>query len=45
MGKDLTLTLDETIQYYMEETLLETMVELNCLHASAIAMNRKPVRF
>ena len=40
-GANLTLTLDETIQYYMEETLLETMVELNCLHASAIAMNPK----
>ncbi len=40
-GANLTLTLDETIQYYMEETLLETMLELNCLHASAVAMNPK----
>ena len=40
-GKDLTLTIDSKVQYYMEEVLQQGLVSKNALNGCAICMNPK----
>lgn len=40
-GHSLVLTLDQTIQYYLEESLAKVMKEEDCLRACGILMNPK----
>lgn len=40
-GNSLVLTLDQTVQYYLEQALAQTMQEEECLRACGIIMNPK----